>query len=210
MQAIYTLSTLEQDVKPGEPLKLLQKHFDSSKELLVYLTYFLTEVAGYVETDSYVRSNKHLPTKEDLNVNTKIAGNEILWKIKEDESYQQESARSKPEHKIEKELVKKIFNELTDTPEYKQYILGPERNPKDEREIIEFIFNTLMLENEIFISHLEENFINWDDDSDMVVHVISNYLQKPATINFREVISPDKLVFAKSLLNNGDRKRQTP
>ena len=201
MQTIYTLSTLEQDVKPGEPVKLLQKHFDNSKELLLYLTYFLTEIAGYAETDSYVRSNKHLPSKEDLHVNTKIAGNELVWKIREDETYQQELARSRPENRVEKELVKKIYNELLDSPQYKLYIQSNERNSKEEKEILEYIFNTLMLENEIFLSHIEENFINWDDDSDMIVQVIRNFLQKPLSSNFREIISPDKLEFAKSLLN---------
>ena len=81
MQTVYTLSTLENEAKPGEPVKLLQRHFDQSKDLLIYLTYFLTEVAGYAETDSYVRSNKHLPSKDDLNVNTKISRAALAPKI---------------------------------------------------------------------------------------------------------------------------------
>src|SRR5215208_8104111 len=109
MQTIYTLSTREQDVKEGEPVKLLQKHFDQSKELLIYLSYFLTEIARYSETSASIRSNKHLPTSEDLNANTKIAGNELLLKIKEEPSFQQEVARTKPEQKIDKDLVRKIF-----------------------------------------------------------------------------------------------------
>src|SRR2546423_11994089 len=100
MQTIYTLSTPDQELKPGEPTKLLQKHFDQSKDLLLYLTYFLTEVANYAETDSFVRSGKHLPTQADLNVNIKIAGNELLWKIKEDPIFQEEVRKAKPELKI--------------------------------------------------------------------------------------------------------------
>src|SRR5947209_5530286 len=88
MQTMYTLSTQDHEVKQGEPVRLLQKHFDQSKELLVYLTWFLSEVAGYAEKDSYIRSSKHLPSTEDLNVNTKISGNEVIWKIREDPSFQ--------------------------------------------------------------------------------------------------------------------------
>jgi N utilization substance protein B len=58
-----------------------------------------------------------------------------------------------------------------------------------------------MLEDEIFVSHIEENFINWDDDADMVVQTLRNFLQKTASANFSEVISNDKWDFAKSLLN---------
>lgn len=200
MQTAYTLSTLETETKPGEPVKLLQHHFEQSKDLLVYLTYFLAEVAGYAETDSYNRSNKHLPTKEDLNVNTKIAGNEILWKIKENASYQQALGKCKPDQTIDKELVKKIYHNLFDTTQYKEYTRINDRSVVQEREILEFTLNDLMLGDEIFISHIEENFINWDDDADMVIQTLRNFLQKTSSINFSEVISPDKWDFAKSLL----------
>lgn len=200
MQTVYTLTTLENEVKPGEPIKLLQRHFEQSKDLLVYLTYALTEIAGYAETDAYIRSNKHLPTKEDLNVNTKIAGNEILWKLKENASFQQATGKSKPDQRIDKELVKKIYHRLVETPEYKTYITANERNPVQEKEILEFILNDLMLVDEVFISNLEENFINWDDDADLVVQTLRNFIQKPFTANFTEVISPDKWDFAKNLL----------
>ena len=200
MQAIYTLSTLEQGLKPGEPVKLLQRHFDQSKDLFIYLTYFLTEVAGYVEKDAYMRSAKHLPSKEDLNVNTKIAGNELLWKIKEEPSYQRELDKIKPAQRIDKELVKRIYLQLVELPEYKQYISTRERNSKEEKEILEVILNELLLPNEVFISHLEEYFMNWDDDADMVIQLLDGLLQKPNAINFSEVMSADKWSFAKSLI----------
>ena len=200
MQTVYTLSTLENELKPGEPVKLLQRHFDQSKDLLIYLSYFITEVAGYAEKDAYVRSNKHLPTKEDLNVNTKIAGNEVLWKLKENSSFQQALAKSKPELRVDRELVKKIYHRLMDSQQYKEYISANERNQNHERDILEFMLNDLLLADEIFISHLEENFINWDDDADMIVQTTKNTLQKTTSANFTDVITPDKWDFAKNLL----------
>lgn len=200
MQTIYTLSTLEQDLKPGEPVKLLQKHFDQSKELLVYLTYFLSEVAGYAETDAYVRSSKHLPSEEDLHVNTKIAGNKVLWQIREEESFKTETGKAKPGHRIDKELIRKLYIQLVATDEYKRYISKGERADKEEREILEYIFNEVMLNNESFISHIEENFINWDDDADIVVQVVRQNLQKPGAAKYGEVLTLDKLEFARGLL----------
>ena len=208
MQTVYTLSTLETELKPGEPVKLLQRHFEQSKDLLTYLAYFLTEVARYAETDAHIKSNKHLPTKEDLNVNIKIAGNEILWKIKENVSFQQAVSKGKPDQKIDKELVRKTYHRLVDTPQYKEYMVVNERNQNKERELLELILNDLMLADEIFISHLEEYFINWDDDADMILQTLKNALQKPSTANFTEVISPDKWEFAKTLLNTAIEKEK--
>ncbi|HVG16386.1 MAG TPA: hypothetical protein VM935_15550, partial [Chitinophagaceae bacterium] len=112
MQSLYTLSTLEHGAKQGEPLKLLQKHFEQSKELLLYLTYFLAEVVSYSEKDSFQRRGKHLPSAADMNVNTKISGNEIIWKIREEESYQTEVGKAKPEQRLDKDLVRKIYLQL--------------------------------------------------------------------------------------------------
>lgn len=200
MQTIYTLSTLDHQLKPGEPVKALQKQFDQSKDLFIYLAFFLTEVAGYAEKDSYQRRSKHLPSAEDLNVNTKIAGNELLWKIKEDASFRQEVERSKPEHRLDKDLVRKLYQQLVESPLYKEYIASNERTAKGEKEILDFIFRELMLQNESFLSHVEENFINWDDDGEMVIQTLDDLLQKPGSVSFSQTLSPDKWDFAKSLL----------
>ena len=207
MQTIYTWTTLELDPRPGEPVKILKDHFEQSKELFIYLTYFLTEVAAYSETHAYRSSSKHLPSKEDLNVNTKIAGNEVLWKIREDITFQQEIGKSKPGQIIDKDLVKKTYLTLTETPEYNLYIAAEERNSKDEKTILEFIFNELMIGNDNFISHLEEHFMNWDDDADMVIHLVKGILQKPQALNFKDVISADKWDFAKNLINTVIEKK---
>jgi N utilization substance protein B len=200
MQTLYTLSTLENDVKLGEPQKLLQKHFDQSRDLLQYVLYFITEVAAYAEQDSYIRSSKHLPSDEDRNVNTKIAGNEWLWKIKEDPSLKAEWSKAKPELKTDKDLVRKIYSQLTETDEYKRYIASQAREKLSEKDIINFIFENLLLPNELFISHIEENFSNWDDDGEMVVQLVKGFLQKPGATDFSQFIAGEKLQFSKSLL----------
>ena len=201
MQTLYTLATLENNVKPGEPQKLLQKHFDQSKDLLQYFLYFLSEVASYAETNAYLRSSKHLPSAEDLNVNTKIAGNELLWKIKEDPAVKGEWALSKPEQRVDKELVKKLYVQLADSDQYKRYISTPSRDAKSEREILEYIVDEVLLDSEVFTSHLEEIFSNWDDDGEMIIQMVKGYLVKPGASDLGQFISGEKLQFAKSLLS---------
>jgi transcription antitermination protein NusB len=177
MQTLYTIATLENEAKSGEPRKILQQHFDESRTLLVYLIWFLTEVTRYAEKDSHQRAGKHLPTSDDLNVNTKIAGNELLWKILEDPALKEQFAAQKPERIADKELIRKTYHQLVETTEYKTYINQQTREKSEEKKIMEFILNDLMLANELFVSHIEENFSNWDDDGEMP-HRIKNSLLK--------------------------------
>ena len=200
MQTIYTVTTLETEVKPGEPQKILQQHFDQTRTLFVYLTWFLTEVIRYAETDAHQKASKHLPTEKDLNVNTKIAGNEILWKMLDDPALKEQFSIVKPELRTDKDLLRKIYLQLAETPEYKTYVAQPGRDKIEEKKIIEFILNDLLLANEAFVSHIEEIYSNWDDDGEMVVQLLVGYIQKPGSITFKQLMSADKEEFAKVLL----------
>ena len=200
MQTLYIMTVLEDEVKPADAVRMLQKLFDQTRQLFIYITYFLSEVAQYAIKDAQTRALKHLPSFEDLHVNTKLAGNEVLAKIQADSSFKEFAKKDKPELLSDRELVRKTYHELVDTKEYKSYISQPTREKREEREILEFILEKFLLGKELFLSHLEENFSNWDDDAEMVIQLLVNYLQKPGTYNFSEMISPEKWEFAKNLL----------
>jgi len=208
MQTLYNITTLEPNAKPGEPQKILQNHFDQTRQLFVHLTYFLTEVCRYAETDSHQRSGKHLPTYEDLHVNTKLSGNKILWKILQDASFKDALAKVKPQQTINKELVRKLYLNLAETPEYKTYINKEGRDNREEKEILEFILDKLMLANENFTSYIEELFSNWDDDGEMVIQLLVNLLQKPGGMDFKDMISGEKKDFAMNLLKTVHEKSE--
>jgi transcription antitermination protein NusB len=200
MQTLYSLEA-QDNQKTGDAQKILQKHFEQSSQLLVYLIYFLTELARYAETDSIRRSSKHLPTELDKNVNTKLAGNQLLWKMLEQESYRKMLKKDKPELIDHADMVRKLYIELRETEVYKNYISENSRDKKPEKEILEYIFNDFLLPNESFESHLEDIFPNWSDDGEMMQKLVSGYLNKTTAFNFEEIVSPDKANFARELLD---------
>ena len=189
------------EAKPGEPLTILTKKIEQSRQLFTYLIYFITEDGRYSETDAKQKAGKLLPTAGDLAINTKIAGNELLWRIIEDTSFKKAVAEFKLEQTIDRELLKRMYNDLVNTPEYNDYIEMQSRDKKLERKILEFIFTDLLLPNQDFISHIEESFINWDDDAEMMQALVLGYFNKPAQQNFQDILSKDKWDFSKSLLS---------
>jgi len=209
MQTLYSIETMEFDIKPGQEVKILQKHFDQTRQLFVYLIYFITEVARYSETSAHQRASKHLPSEEDLHVNIKSAGNEIIWRIFQDASYQKALKEDKPFLLVDKELVRKIYQLLAATPEYQEYIAIESRDNKGEKDILTFIFSNLLLPSNDFMSHVEELFTNWDDDCDMINLLVINYLQKPGSYNFQEILSREKWEYGKKLLETVLEKKET-
>src|SRR2546423_3190536 len=127
MQTLYTIVASGNEVKSGDAEKTLQKQFDQKRQLFIYLIYFLSEVGRYAETDAHTRAGKHLPSFGDLHVNTKIAGNEILIRIREDVSFKQFVNKDKPELLLDHELIKRIYHEVAESKEYLSYISKQQR-----------------------------------------------------------------------------------
>ncbi len=210
MQTLYAVDSMSGGVKSGEPIAILTKKIEQSKQLFAYLVYFITETARYAETDANNKASKNLPTAADLSTNTKISGNEVLWKIVEDISFKATIKELKAEYIIDKDLLKKTYRTLIDTPEYKEYIETQARDKKNEKKMLEFIFTDLLLPDEDFINHIEEHFINWDDDAEMMHSLVIAYLGKPGQQNIADFLSQEKRNFAKDLLNTVlDKSEQT-
>lgn len=200
MQTLYINGTISPADKPIDSSKILKQHFNQTRELFVYLIQFITEIARYAEKDAYKKSHKYIPTEKDLNINTKLAGSNLLWQILEDNYFKEQQKKQKPELLIEEELIKKVYNQLVKTKEYVHYIGIGQQSKQEDRKIFDYILEQMMLNNEDFISHIEENFSNWNDDGEMVVQLFSGYLHKPGSVNFNQIISPDKETFGNDLL----------
>ena len=200
MQELYALQTRDGVQDKINPVDNLKKSLDLTTGLFVYLLWFITEVARYAEKDAKLRASRNLPSAADRNVNTKISGNELLWRILESESFKKEKAARTLAFADTEDQVKKIYNALIASENYKQYILAQGRDKKAEKEMLIFIFTNLMLPNEDFIQHIEEYFSNWDDDAEMMDQLIMNYLQKPGSYNLQLMVGEEKWKFAKDLL----------
>ncbi len=200
MQELYASQSAQSLQGNIDPVKNLQKQLEQCKELFVYLLYFITEVARYAETDARLRASKNLPSVDDRNVNIKIAGNELLYKILKNPSFIKETTSRTVDFEDTREQIKRVYNELQASDIYRKYVQRETRDKKQERDVIVFIFTDLMLPKENFTHHIEGNFSNWDDDAEMINQLMLNYFQKPDTYNLHELIGEEKRKFAKDLL----------
>jgi len=193
---------MNNETRPGEPLQILKKNLEHSQQLFTYLIYYIIEVARYSEKDALQKASKHLPSESDLNVNTKIAGNEIIWATLENNSFKRSVNELKIKYLIDDDLVRKCYLALINSPEYKEYISLQSRDKKSEKKILEFIFSDLMLPDDLFLSDVEEKFIHWDDDAEMMITLLSSFFQKPAAFDFTEMTGKEKMDFAVTLLQS--------
>jgi transcription antitermination protein NusB len=208
MQCLYAAEAESGAMPIEKAMSLLKKYLDQTADLFTFTVYLLTEVARYAETDAKNRAAKHLPSYQDLHVNTKLAGNTLLWNILEAKGFNSTVEERGLANLLDQEVVRKIYLKLTDTPQYKEYIALESREKKSEKELLGFIFTDLMMADESITEMLEEHFVQWDDDADMIYQMVLNFLSKPGSCTFSEIAGPEKTRYAKSLLQTAIEKKE--
>ena len=203
MQVLYMLESKIQ----GTSTNLLQKEFDKSRNLFVFLVHLIHQIALYAEVDAQQRASKNLPNQADLTVNIKIAGNTVVWQTIESDAFKKALELVKPHQWLAGDLVKNLFRQLTESNEYKAYILEENRDKSNEKEILKFIFGTLILGSENAVDYIDEHFTNWEDEGDMMISMVLNYIQKPGSINFLDLVGDEKMKFATDLLQTAIDKK---
>lgn len=187
---------------------LLQREFDKTRNLFVYLVHLVHQIARYAEIEALQRASKNLPNQADLEVNIKLAGNTIVWQTLESEKFKQALEVVKPQQWIDNDMVKNIFRQLVESPEYQLYIQEENREKSKESAILKFIFGQLILNTPNAVETIESQFSNWDDDGEMIIGFMLNYFQKPNSVNFLDIVGDEKMKFAKDLLRTAIEKKE--
>ncbi len=203
MQVLYMVETETQ----GTPAGLLQKEFDKTRNLFVFLVHLLHQVALYAEVEAGQRASKNLPNASDLTVNTKLAGNSIVWQTMESDNFKKAIELVKPQQWIQDDIVKSIFRQLSETSTYLTYINEQNRDKAKDKDILKFIFGNLIIESENTLEYIAEHFTNWEDEGDVMIGFIMNYLQKPNSVDFLDLVGDEKNKFATDLLKTAIDKK---
>jgi N utilization substance protein B len=215
MQTLYAQSSLDSANPLSNSVAHLQKHYEQTRQLLVFLLWTLTEIGRQVEKHALQKASKHLPTEADLQINTKLAGNEILWEIQQDTTLADHLKKDQVARHGMENLIKEIHAHLLESITYQQYIAQPSRTRSEEKKMLLQILNDQMIEFEPYVEWLEYHFTNWEDDAEAILQLLTQYLQKPGKlsgqkegVSFQQLIPADKWNFGKELLTTVIEKNE--
>ncbi len=123
--------------------------------------------------------NKRLPTKEDLEPNTRFLENPILVSLAANSELKKEVLNRKISWQNDFDLVRKLFLELRATDLYKSYMASDKPSAKEDKQFL-IAVATEFLYNHDLLNHLfEEKNIHWADDTfgafSMVARTFENF-----------------------------------
>jgi len=152
----------------------IQKAYD----LYHYLFELVIEIADYAENRIEIKKNKHQPSYDDLNPNTKFITNQVIGQLRNNRQLNKYVDQKKLSWKDNPELIKELYLLMTDSEMYEMYMADPVRSYHDDRKFIEKLFSKVILLSEDLYVVLEEKSIYWNDDVDFVVSMIVKTLKR--------------------------------
>lgn len=202
MQTLYTLASLEHGEQGNKEAgaRILNDKLEQVLDIFTVSVLYALRAAQYAETDAVHRSAKYLTTAEDRNVNTRIAENGFVLKMLANSSFTEKIKKDKLERFIDAEWVKKIYQQLVKTDEYNRYIAEANHSPAQEKEIIQFIWEKQILDNEGAISHFNDELPGWEDDNELIIMLMQNFFKGNSKVNFSNLLSGEKREYAQDLL----------
>ncbi|QIA07780.1 transcription antitermination factor NusB [Draconibacterium halophilum] len=149
-----------------------------SYDLYHYLLSLVTEIADYAEGRIEIKRNKHQPTHNDLNPNTKFITNQLIHQLRNNKKLNTYLDQKKLHWKDHPELIKELYLMMIESDIYTEYMADDNRSYLNDRKFIEKLFNKIILISEDLYMVLEEQSIYWNDDVEFVISMISKTLRR--------------------------------
>ena len=202
MQTLYSLSTFDKEELANKTklARMLDEKLEHVLDIFTVCVLYPLKVAEYAETDSIVRSSKYLRTTEDMNVNTRIAVNSFVVKTLGRTAFQEKIKKDKLIRFIDEEWVKKIYLQLAKSDVYYEYLQLKEPTPAQDKEIIAYIWEKLMVENEDLMSTFNDELPGWEDNSELILMLMQNFFNTNAKVDFQKLLSTEKRNYAHDLM----------
>ncbi len=190
--------------------KTLMASIDKAYDLYFQLLTLPEALVKYAAERQEIAKQKKLPTFEDLNPNTKFIDNQVIRTISVTDAINDRVAKQKLSWVNYPELIRSIYQQFSETPYFKSYMMRDERSFEEDRILVDKLYD-LLADFPALDDALEEMSILWADDLPYVLMMIQRTLSnmRPShkelriTEKFKSEEDPQfvKTLFEKSLLN---------
>lgn len=163
---------------PNQSESELMLSIKKTYDLYHLLFALLGEVRNYAEEKIETRKLKNLPTREDLNPNTKFISNRLITRLNNDECICSYLKKNKLSWNNHGELIRNIYQLTIDSDLYQSYSNSETDDFITDRRFCEDFFSTIIVNCEPLQAELEEQNIYWNDDLDFVVSMVIKTIRK--------------------------------
>lgn len=151
---------------------------EKTYDLYHYLMKLFVEVADFAQNRIEIGRQKHRPTPEELNPNTKFIDSKVVAILRNNEQLNKRLNQNKLSWESNPDLIKKLYNSLTTSQYYADYMADSTRSFEQDRAFAVEFFTNEIEDFEDLYQNLEDQSIYWVDEVEFVLGMIIKTLKK--------------------------------
>jgi transcription antitermination protein NusB len=182
MQLLYSLDR-DPGVSHKELLARYDKAVDLAYESLLFNLFIIIEVTHQAVADRDARHSKFRPNADDPLWNAKLYENDLIQSLVKNKALRTYFDKRFFSTRLDQELVMKMYNTFSKTPEYKNYVLG-EIDEAGHREFLLDIYRDLR-KNEIYEEMVDDQYSFWQEDKSLVIGALKKIIKQLPEANER-------------------------
>lgn len=185
MQALYGFFQSDtKDLVRGE--RELFNGIDKIYDLYIYQLSLLVELQHVASVLIEEAKTKRLPTQNDLDPNLKFLNNKFLIQLSENIHLKREMNNRRINWNNEFELVRKIYNNIRGSEEYKEYMNSSDDSYAIHNNFAVQLFREHIADFDLINQLYEERNLHWGDDLYLVNPMVVKTIE-----SFKEDAAPD-------------------
>ena len=132
-----------------------------------------------MEKDAKIKASKYIKSDRDKSFNTKLLSNVLVQFLNNDKEFLTEIKNAQTSALLDEDNIRQLYKKLTESPEYNDYLEnGKEFDLEEDRAVVTFLLDNILLEDDVFTANTEEIFTNWMDDAEYVIEAVHEVIQK--------------------------------
>ena len=171
MQALYAFVQSGDD-RIDKAEKAMMHNTERIYDLYIYQLSALVEIVEFARKIMESGLHKFLPTPEETDPPVKFVENRIIRLIEENTTYRKFFGLLKINWAEHQELFRKLFFQIRDSEDYKEYMKSGKNSFEEDRRFIVNVFRDHLGDCEELQQLYEEMNIFWVDDYDIVSFMI--------------------------------------
>jgi N utilization substance protein B len=163
--AYYQKSSKDLNSAENELLRSLQKSYDLYHYLLLLMVILTDKEQKKLDALKY----KYLPTKEELNPNTRLIDNRFAEQLQTNETLSKFASKYGTLWNEDDTVafIRNLLQEIVNSEIYTEYLQSPDSYESD-REFWRKVFKNIIITNEELANLLEDKNIYWDSDVEII------------------------------------------
>lgn len=180
--------------------KELQKSISKTKDLYFLMLRLLIDIKDYNFEKIENNRKKHLATADDLLPKSAFVENRLIKQFENNLQYQRYQTNNTLNWINHPEVVEKAYKSLAQSDEFISYLNQDTITYKDDKRIINYIFEVIIGDSDEIIEILEEQSIYWTEDFEYVINSILK------TIRTYKEKDSDDLILSELYKNDDDKQ----